>query len=288
MPKRKRGSKKKGYKPRKGKGRSARKTRRTNRGNKTTSLRAGNVIKDKTYVKLKWEAGKVSRVSDLQYVIRGNSVYDPEYATAPGLSAIGFAFWKQIYFTYVVTGCSVSVWANNRAEEPMVINIVPSKYGSLPVNLHAETEINTRYKWLGSKGQSNSTGKCKMYFSTKKMYGVSSAEVNSNYHYAGRTGGGGQSATNPELGWNFIINFRNQDDVDTNTLFDYRIIVKYYVTFREPITYQAYSVLDDSMDPVGGGDGTYHPATDADIGGVPEIPAPPPPPEAEPIVPIVV
>lgn len=244
---------------------------RAKKGSRLSKIRMGTIIADKAMVKMSWSK-KMECASETHLYIRGNSPWDPNYAVEGGTSvhAKGFEFWAGIYGLYRVKASKAILWGNNNTtDDPVTLFIVPTRNSSLPPIGDPESEKYVRYKWLGQKANSRSTGSVKSYMTTAKMFGLKS--VGEQDEFTGRTGGGGGPVgTNPVAGWNWAFCIQNtRSPAVTALAADIALRVVYWVEFTLPRTYQSNTAFDDSSDVQGGGtvDGSL--ARDQDVNPVP-------------------
>lgn len=138
----------------------------------------GYLYPDTAFTKIKYDTGWVNNVTNPNTIdFRGNSVYDPEYATG-GHSPLMFETFAYMYNTYLVAASkfTLEVWDNSGAQ--IVDHIVyPSNFSSLsfPSNiLFAKEQPYATVKttqYLPSSQIPNRI-KIKRFMTTKKILGL--------------------------------------------------------------------------------------------------------------------
>lgn len=132
------------------------------------------VCPDVMQVQLHYNLGKAAQglgaVSIVDFVIRGNSPFDPDFAVG-GQQAMGFDQWSAFYRRYRVLGSKIDLSATNDSAVNAAFGVVPLNTSSALISATQllETQYN-KQKYVGgdaSKGVDRLTS----YISTAKMRG---------------------------------------------------------------------------------------------------------------------
>lgn len=168
----------------------------------------------------------VSGTPSVYKIIRGNSLYDPDYSVGGGQPQ-GFAQWSGLYSKYKVSGSSIRVQpvvanASNLAAASAwtiapVLNDSPHYAETLSMFPYARNKVQQNV-YTGSKGMSS-------YISTRKICGHSTAD--SDFEAS--------TSSNPAKEWYWNFAFTAVDGA-TNLDFFAVVTVTYYATMFNRLT----------------------------------------------------
>lgn len=182
------------------------------RGNRTSPstniVRQVTTFPDRQYIKMRWNIlynGGSASTSN-RYVVRGNSIYDPEQTSSTGGVPFGYDQISGIYDNYRVLGSKykVEIMPGDNGNGNYV------KFALYPTRSLTDYQTDSLAEEPYSKscfvGGSAATSRRFMtsYMSTKKLFGVKSIEQQESF--SGLTGGT-LVGSNPANVWYWVLDF---------------------------------------------------------------------------------
>lgn len=162
-------------------------------------------------------------------VWRGNSAYDPEFATG-GKQPIGYDQWKAFYQYCHVTGSKISVNILQGSDAVMQFALFPQSTSDSPDTMLKELR-SLPYAKCATSGKYNQPGNTRIkltnYMSSAKMFCVSKQEIKDNPVFGHATN------TNPANTWYWLLTGAVQGGGAVNPMsFTYDVEITYYVVFK--------------------------------------------------------
>jgi len=215
--------------------RYTRKPKANHRATKTT-ISSRNVVQDKTYIKMRYQVGYVmsgSSGTPSVVVMRGNNIYDPEFATGGG-QPYGFDQWAGFYQKYLVYGSKISVgFLQNNASglnsENLQFSIVPSIEDSLSLGSTSATLWEIPYSTARISNAYKGPTRITRYMSTGKLFGLNKGEVTNREAEFGATMSSGPAS---EFYWHIFVGDSGQFSDWGCTI---NITMTYYCRLRERV-----------------------------------------------------
>lgn len=190
----------------------SRKSRKSTRGaprkkrvsfskNNTVTTVVKNNIADRTLCKMKYAAAiqLTATGSAKLWIVRGNSLYDPDYSTgAVNEQPSSFTQWQGFYSYYRVLGAALTVEAVSGTTTPQVIAIKASR--GVPSEIDYKdfiTDPYSKYKVITSSAGGAPT-KLNMYMPSRKILGLTQAQYDDEDYRASVN-------ANPASEWYFSV-----------------------------------------------------------------------------------
>lgn len=140
------------------------------------------------------------------YVLRGNSVFDPDVTSAAHV-CMGVAQWNAFYGNYIVGGSKVDIKiVNLHATNAVTICLIPAREVFNPAtvqtsNLPEQPYCQVKQLTIAAGGMASCT--MKGYMSTKKQWGK--AQYGGDHNFMAILGNVAQGGTNPVNQWYWNI-----------------------------------------------------------------------------------
>lgn len=153
--------------------------RRRAKAPSTVSIRTPSVVPDRLFTKLKYSLSRTLDTSPAssnpQYVFRGNSLYDPEFAVG-GSQPMGYDQWSAFYNNYRVHASAITVRMMSTADSDaggfIKVTLFPSTTAAAGSYSGNSEQPYSKVNYLPNKGLNKIFLKNKMY--AKKMLGLKS------------------------------------------------------------------------------------------------------------------
>lgn len=223
---------KKNYRKRAGKKHYKKKGRKQPSRSKTELVRIktpASIVPDRMRVKLEYNqlVPTSGAAPAWQYIFRGNSMYDPDYAIGGG-QPVGFDQMKTLYNRYEVSASSIIVKVLNCGTTTgsyTRVAVYPSlSTGTLAMDAAIANPYSTHKLISANAGMNEAT--LRNYISTKKIFGEMTL-VDDDYSAL--------VAVNPVNTWYWQINAESIDKTTNLANNFYDVLITYYVDFSERV-----------------------------------------------------
>lgn len=184
--------------------------------------RGPSVVPDRYRTKLVYTLKTQANSSNLvQTVVRGNSVFDPEWAVG-GNQPTGFDQLSTLYGRYIVHGCQIKVRAVNLGAGVGKIVVFPTTATSINNIREAIQAPYSKTRMLAPTGSGQSMTYISSYSSTKSIRGITGPLVDDELEAL--------TTANPPKEWYWIVAGSHFDEASIIDQ-DWEITVVYYVDF---------------------------------------------------------
>lgn len=201
------------------------------------ALRGPTGFPDKIRVKLNYYCTlnfTLSNLNGAYYVFRGNSLFDPEYASGGG-QPYAFDQWGQFYNHYRVYGSSIKVisclpnsdtFENYPSMQGATLAITPSvDINSLGTYVDAYEFREMPYTRIKGSTMYSPIRNLKNYMSTAKITGVSKVAVKAESDYSANI------VSNPNKQWFWVMYMLPPTAVSNTAIWEVAIKITYYAEF---------------------------------------------------------
>lgn len=165
---------------------------------------------------------------------RATSAFDP-YVPLGGHQPLGFDNWTQFYNHYTILGAKAtahySVPSDLASDAVIAVGKLSDEETWAPTDVNTLIEQNkTKYTFLTARGGSNSTGNITVYYSPRKMFGLS--KVSDEHDLRGQTGNAGTGSDPTENAY-FHFGLAGMNPSDNPVAVNCRVIIEYRIKFTE-------------------------------------------------------
>lgn len=247
--------------------------RRYRRGFTTTKVKGTQVVSDRYFCKLKY----VHRLTNVTLntttqanyteIIRGNSLYDPEYVAGGG-QPTGFDYLKTLYAYYRVHASSVNARVYNHASS--------SNGGYVYITIYPDTKAaapsSTSNQWSDVAGLPHArhrllpcatarfNSQLGLKHKMKSKYVLGSKTIMNTDHETAVNQNPTDSGTSATRAWYWLVSIWNADQNTTTVTYTIDIEQEFYCEFMRPNPMpdsQLYGDPDGTIDPTPNYSGTY-------------------------------
>lgn len=215
-----------------------------------TTLRnkRNQIVPDRYFTKLKYQFRQQSislnatTALNASVIVRGNSLYDPEYAAGGG-QPIGFDHLKTLYQYYRVHASRVKyrVYNNSSTTAGAILygTIYPTTIPSYPpqsITNWADVagQPHARYKFLKT-GSASPSYDCTMSHKIKTKTVFGARTIMNTDHQTAINANPAEATGSAPRAWYYVVTLWNADQTTTTVTYDLDIEVEYYCEFLRPV-----------------------------------------------------
>lgn len=240
----------------------------------TVRVKRNQIVPDRYFCKLKYQVRHATATlnattsENASIIIRGNSLYDPEYATGGG-QPIGFDYLKTLYQYYRVHASKIRMRVYNNASSSnggaVYLTLYPTTVPASPSTSNTNWadiagQPHGRYK-LTFTASANSTSQKTLTHKIKSRIVLATKSIMNTDHQTSIAQNPAENSLSAPRSWYWIASIWNADQATTTVTYAIDIDMEYYCEFLRPNTMTdtvLYGDPDGTNDPVTSISGTYN------------------------------